>query len=209
MNMMLSDITDYVKYHWKIVIAGMIVVIAVVAIVFTLPVITITNEATITEYSIEMSQESYVENEPLITTESVEKTKVIATGQYKVVPSGVIIPFSIEKAGSILVGQFDNTIPGSFTVLSDINRIVWETRGSRETVNLPLPPGNYWARFREDVMWGEDCYLHLAIQWSEIEQITRYQQVVKYREVPNQVEKQKTVTTEDKISVWKYLFSQP
>jgi hypothetical protein len=209
MNLILSDIIDYVKYHCKIVIAGIIVVLAVVAIVFTLPIITITNETTQIEYSIEMSQESYVENEPLITTELVEKTKVIATGLYKVVPSGVIIPFSIEKVGSTLVGQFDNSIPGTYTVLSDIKRIIWETKGAKGTVNLPLPPGNYYARFREDVMWGEECRLHLAIQWSEIEQVTRYQQVVKYREVPNQVEKQKTVTTEDKISVWKHLFSQP
>jgi hypothetical protein len=208
MNMLIYDIIYYVKYHWKILITGVIIVIAIVAIVFTLPIITITKETTVIEYGIEMIQESYVENEPLLSIELVEKTKVIATGQYKVVPSGVMIPFSIEKAGSTLVGQFSNVISGSFTVLSDINRIVWETRAAKGTVNLPLPQGNYWARFREDVMWGEDCSIQLAIKWSEVEQVTKYQQVVKYRDVPKQVEKLKTITTEDKISVWKHLFSQ-
>jgi hypothetical protein len=208
MNMLLNDIIDYVKYHIKILVFFIIIVIAIVAIAFTLPIITIAKETTVPEFSIEMSQESYVEDEPVVTVELVEKSKVIATGQYKVVKSGVLIPFTIEKGGSILVGKFSNVVSGCFTVLSDINRIVWETRASAGTINLPLPQGNYWARFREDVMWGEDCSIDLAIQWSEVEQVTRYQQVTKYREVPKQTEKLKTITTEEKISLWRHLFNR-
>lgn len=203
----LSTIRDYLKDHWKKLAAGIIIGFALVGIVFTLPLVTITSETTQTEYAIEIRQESYVVDEPYTTIEFIEKGKVIATGFYKVIPSGVVIPFSIDKIDSSLVGYFDNTIPGTFTVLTDINRIFWETKGSRGTLNLPLPPGEYQARFREDVMWGEDCYLYLAIKWTDAEQITRYRQVVEHREVPIRVEKQRTLITEDRISVWEYLFS--
>lgn len=206
MNIPLSTIRDYLKDHWKMLVAGIFVGFAIIAIVFALPLVTITTKTAQTEYATEMKQESYVVNEPYVTQELVEKTKVVASGFYRVLPSGVIVPFSVDKPASLLIGQFENTIPGSFNVLTDNNRIIWEMLGSRGTINLSLPPGEYQARFRENIMWGEDCYLYLAIKWADTEQITRYQPVVKYREVPIQVEKQKTTITAEKISVWKYLF---
>jgi len=206
MNVLLSTIRDYLKDHWKMLVAGIFIGFALVAIVFALPLVTIATETTQTEYATEIKQESYVANEPYVTKEPVEKTKVVASGFYQVLPAGVIVPFSVDKPASLLIGQFENTVPGSFNVLTDNNRIIWETLGSRGTINLSLSPGEYQARFRENLMWGEDCYLYLAIRWTETEQVTRYQPVVKYREVPIQVEKRKTTIIAEKVSVWKYLF---
>lgn len=206
MNLPLSTIRDYLRDHWKMLVAGIFIGFALIAIVFALPLVTISTKTIETEYATEMKQESYVLNEPYITRELVERTKVVASGFYKVLPSGVIVPFSVDKPASLLIGQFENTIPGSFNVLTDNNRIIWEMLGSRGTINLSLPPGEYQARFRENIMWGEDCYLYLAIKWTDTEQITRYQPVVKYREVPIQIEKQQTTITAEKVSVWKYLF---
>ena len=56
-------------------------------------------------------------------------------------------------------------------------------------------------------MWGQDVRVYLALQWSETEQVTRYREVTRYRDVPVQVEIQHTITTQEKISLWKYLFS--
>jgi hypothetical protein len=118
-----------------------------------------------------------------------------------------MIPFYVENPDTRLVGYFLNTIPGSFTILSDINRVVWETFGSTSVINVPLPPGSYQAKFHEDIMWSEDCYIHLAKKWTAVEQVTKYQEVIKYRQVPVKVEKQKTVIKQEKISIWKHLFS--
>ncbi|MFC1905801.1 hypothetical protein ACFLXL_03225 [Chloroflexota bacterium] len=206
MNMSLYAVIDYLKDHWKILVAGILVGFALVAIIFTLPLVKINHEETHTDYDIETKQESYVANEPYTTLELKERTKVIASGFYKVVPSGIVIPFIIDKSGSRLVGRFENEIQGSFNVLGVSNNLIWETLGASGTIDLPLPSGEYTARFRENLMWGEDCYIHLAIVWTEAEQVTRYNQVIKYNEVPVKVERQQTTITKENISVWKYLF---
>jgi hypothetical protein len=207
MKTILSAFLDYLKGHWKVLVAGIFVGFTLVAIIFTLPLVKINHETTHTDHSIETRQESYLANEPYYTLELVEKTKVIASGFYKVIPSGIVIPFTVDKAGSRLVGRFENDIQGSFNVLSVSNNIIWEMLGASGTIDLPLLPGDYSARFRENLMWGEDCYIHLAIVWAEAEPVIRYNQVIKYNEVPVKVERQKTIITEYRISVWKYLFT--
>jgi hypothetical protein len=56
-------------------------------------------------------------------------------------------------------------------------------------------------------MWGQDVSIYLALQRSEVKQVTQYREVTYYRDVPVQVEKQRTITAQEKISLWKYLFS--
>jgi hypothetical protein len=205
MNMLHLKIWEYLKDHWKGVIAGIIIGFALVAIIFALPLITVSTETTETEYATEFKQEAYAVNEPYITEKINERMQVISSGFYKVVPAGVVIPFYIDKPDARLVGWFDNTIQGSFTVFNVSNHIIWETLGSRGVIDLPLSPGSYKAKFQENVMWGEDCYVQLAIKWTEVEQITSYQEVIKYRQVPVQVERYKTTVKEERVSVWRYL----
>jgi hypothetical protein len=191
---------------WKPFVAGIITAFVLIAILFSLPLKVIFTETTETYYVTEMKQEAYTVSEPYVTEEAYEKNKVFADGFYKVIPSGIIIPFNIDKPNAQLVGKFENTIPGSFVIITTPNRILWETSGSRGNIDLLISPGEYLARFQENIMWGEDCYIYLAVKWTETQQVTKYNEIAKYREVPVQVEKQRTIVKKDRISIWKQVF---
>jgi hypothetical protein len=191
---------------WKPFVAGIITAFVLIAIVFALPLKVISTETTETYYVTEMKQETYTVSEPYVTEEAYEENKVFADGFYKVIPSGIIIPFNIDKPNAQLVGKFENPIPGSFLIITTPNRILWETFGTRDTIDLPLSQGQYRAKLQESVMWGEDCYIYLAVKWTETQQVTKYKEVTKYREVPVQVEKQRTTTKQDRISIWEQIF---
>ena len=197
---------DYKSYDWKPFVAGIATTLILIAIVFALPLKVITTETTETYYVTEMKQEAYSVSEPYVAEEAYEKTNVIADGFYKVIPVGIIIPVSIDKPDARLVGRFENPIQGSFTIITAANRILWEKLGSRGDIDLALSQGQYRARFKENVMWGEDCYIHLEIKWPETQQVTKYQETTKYREVPVQVEKQRTIVKQDRISLWAQIF---
>ena len=71
--------------------------------------------------------------------------------------------------------------------------------------------GNYHARFKETIAWEDrgthenGCYIRLAIEIADIEQVTKYREVTEYREVPVKVEKQREVTVYRKISILEWL----
>jgi hypothetical protein len=197
-----KDVLD----EWKPFVAGIITAFVLIAIVFSLPLKIISTEITETYYVTEIKLEAYTVSEPYLTEEVNEKTEVFADGFYKVNPSGIIIPFNIDKPDAQLVGKFENPVPGSFVIITTPTRIIWETFGSRGSIDLLISPGQYVARFRESVMWGEDCYIYLAAKWTEIQQVTKYKEITKYREVPVQIEKQRTIIKKDRISIWKQIF---
>ena len=192
--------------NWQPFVGGIITAFALIAIVFALPLKVISTETIETYYVTEMKQEAYSISEPYVTEEILEKTEVFADGFYKVIPSGIIISFNIDRPDAQLVGKFENPIPGSFAIITSANRILWETLGSQSTIDLPLSQGQYLARFRENVMWGEDCYIYLAMKWTEVQEVTKYKEITKYREVPVQIEKQRTIVKQDRISMWKQIF---
>jgi hypothetical protein len=194
-----------VSDKWKLFIAGIIAALVLIAIVFSLPLKIISTEITETYYATEIQLEAYTVSEPYLTEEVNEKTKVFADGFYKVNPSGIILPFNIDKPDTQLVGEFENPVAGSFVIITTPSRIIWETFGSRGSIDLLISPGQYTARFRESVMWGEDCYIYLAAKWTETQQVTKYNEITKYREVPVQVEKQRTIVKKDRISIWKQI----
>jgi len=192
--------------NWQPFVGGIITAFALIAIVFALPLKVISTETIETYYVTEMKQEAYSISEPYVTEEILEKTEVFADGFYKVIPSGIIISFNIDRPDAQLVGKFENPIPGSFAIITSTNRILWETLGSQSAIDLPLSQGQYRARFRENVMWGEDCYIYLAMKWTEVQEVTKYKEITKYREVPVQIEKQRTIAKQDRISIWKQIF---
>ena len=197
---------EYKSYDWKSFAAGIVTAFVLIAIVFALPLKVISTETTETYYITEMQEEAYSASEPYVTEEPCEKTKVFADGFYTVVPSGIIIPLNIDKPDARLVGRFENPIPGSFAIITAANHIFWETLGTRSNIDLALSQGQYRARFQENVMWGEDCYIYLAMEWTEMQQVTKYKEVTEYREVPVQVEKQRTIIRQDRISIWEQIF---
>ena len=191
---------------WKLFVAGIIAAFVLIAIVFALPLKIISTEITETYYATETKQEAYTVSEPHLTEEVQEKIEVFADGFYKVIPSGITIPFNIDKPDAELVAKFENPISGSFIIITTPRRIIFETYGSRGDINLLIPPGQYLARFQESVMWGEDCYIYLAVKWTETQQVTKYNEITKYRDVPVQVEKQRTIVKKDGISIWEQIF---
>ena len=197
-----KDKTD----NWKPFVGGIITAFIFIAIVFALPLKVISTEITETYYVTEMQQETYSVSEPYLTEEVYENTEVFADGFYTVVPSGVIIPLNINKPEANLVGRFENPFSGSFVILNTANRIIWESLGNRGNIDLPLSQGQYRARFQESAMWGEECYIYLAMKWTEIQQVTKYKEITQYREVPVQVEKQRTVVKQNRISIWEQIF---
>jgi hypothetical protein len=47
-------------------------------------------------------------------------------------------------------------------------------------IDVMLEPGDYQAKFQENVMWGQDVRIYLALQWNEVQQVTRYREVTRY-----------------------------
>jgi len=193
-------------YNWRPLVAGIITALVFIAIIFALPLKVISTETIETYYVTEMQQEAYSVSEPYITEEVYEKTEVFANGFYKVTPGGIVIPFTIDRSDAKLVGNFENPFPGSFVVFNAANRIIWELLGNRGSIDLPLSRGHYRARFQESVMWGQDCYIYLAMQWTETQQVTKYKEITKYQEVPVQVEKQRMIVEQHRISLWAQIF---
>ena len=190
----------------KLITIGLGSVIVLICILFAIPLKTVPYQTIETYYETEMKRESYVVNEPYVTEELREKSKIIFDGLCVVVPKGVDIPVDIDKPNTLLVGSFENPIPGAFRIYSSAGHIIYEELGAQGTFEIPLPEGKYKAQFRESVMWGKQVYIRLTMEWTELEEVTKYKEVTKYREVPVEVEKQRTVTKYEKVSIWGSIF---
>lgn len=186
--------------------AGSILTIIIIAIVFALPLKTIRSEHTESYYETATMEESYTVTEPYVAEERQQHTAVLVDGYYISSPAGISVPFSVDRTDTALMVAFDNPFTGTFAIVKQPNLVIWQTRGSGGETELALAPGDYLARFRETMMWGQDCYIYVAQQWSETEQVTQYREVTRYREVPVRTEKERTVIEEEKISLWKHIF---
>jgi len=192
---------------WKLSAIGLASGIIVVAIVFALPIKTIAYEATETYYETDMKQEPYTVTEPYIVDEMYEESGILFDGYRYVWPSGAVVEFQINRPNARLTGSFENSIPGRFAILRATTRqTLYEKSGTRGNFDIPLSEGKYEAKFTEDIMWGEECYINLEIKWTETRKITKYREVTNYREIPVEIEKQRTVIKYKKISIWKDIF---
>jgi len=200
---------ELIRSGWIKFIAGSLASLIVLAIVFTLPFKAVTVETTEPYYVTEISREPYSTTEYYPSEQSIQKDRIIVDGYYTVVPSGIILPFQIDRPDARLIGTFENTIPGSFVIYNSANRIIWEKLGtSRGIINLALPPGEYRAKFQENIMWGEDLYICLSIRWNETQGTTTGKEITQYREVTRVVEKERKVLKEDKLSIWRLIFGE-
>jgi hypothetical protein len=191
----------------RLVATILIFFLIVTCIIFSIPLKETTVQEVETFFETEMSKETYVVKEPYIEKELRTKSVVFFDGYATVVPNGVDVPFGIDKPNALLVGEFNCSIPGGFYVYTSTNRIVYEMLGSQGSFRISLLPGNYKARFRENVVWGEQVYMRVAMEWTEIEEITKYKETTQQREVPVQKEKQRIITTTEKKSIWQLIFT--
>jgi hypothetical protein len=190
----------------RLIATILIFLTVVTCIVFAIPLKECTEQTVETYLETEMRSETYVVKEPYIEKELRTKSVVFFDGYETVVPNGVDVPFSIDKPNALVVGEFNCSISGGFYVYSSTNRIIYEMLGSQGAFQISLPPGNYKARFRENVVWGEQVYMHVAMEWTEVEEVTKYTETLQERQVPVQSEKQRIITTTEKKSIWQLIF---
>jgi hypothetical protein len=186
--------------------AGFLAAAAVAAVIFALPLKTIEVESRESYYVTTFAEEPYTVTEPYTAEETREYTEVLVDDVYVSSPAGIAVPFTIDRPDALLRVKFDNPFTGLFAVVRQPNQVMWQARSAGEEIELELEPDEYAVRFRESVMWGQNCHIYVAQTWSEAEQVTRYREVTEYREVTKQVQKERTIVSEKKISLWKYIF---
>lgn len=190
---------------WKPFSAGFAAGIILIAILFSMPIKTISVEKTERYYDTVTIEEPYTVEEPYVVKEVQTKSEVLIDDHYISSPAGINVPFKIDRPDAVLIIKFDNPFTGTFAIVENPNRTVWQTRSSGVETELVLEQGDYLARFRETMMWGQNCYIYLALQWEESQQIIRYKEVTKFREVQRQEERERTTIEEQKISLWKHI----
>jgi hypothetical protein len=180
-------------YKWIIIAA--LVPILIVAIVFSIPFKIVPIQETESYWATEMKQEAYTVQEDYTTTELYEVTETRTETVYdSYITQGNSHTFEVDKPGSTVTVNFTN-----------------------------YPYGNYYTTYRildddypyyyinwPDYYWGYRAKVTITVDYPEQVMkerlVTKQRDVVKYREVPTQVLKERTVTTYVKMSIWQYLF---
>ena len=197
------------KRKHKLLAAGIFTLIVFVAlmVISFLPICTVPVESMLTYYEEEIQQESYTVKEKTVREESSQKSEVIFDGYRISVPAGIEFPFTVDKPDTTLTGRYRCSVPASFHLFdATTSHILQEILGTQSTFEFQLPVGEYRARVRENKQWDIEIYIRLALEWTEMEEVTEYKEVTKYRDMPVRVEKQRTVIIEKKVSWWAFVF---
>lgn len=195
----------YLNKEWKFYVAGLLTSIVIISVIFALPLKSINVEEISIKYENIKEIEPVIDREPYYVTEKTTKNSIIADGYYKVMPGGIIIPFNVNYDNCKLYGYYENPIPGRFAILGIGDKVIWEIMGNRGVINIELNKGTYKALFKEDVMWSEDCYIKLQLEWVELVEIIKYREIVKYIENSKLIENYITENVTKRISLWQYL----
>jgi len=182
--------------------------IVLTCIIFSIPFNTVTYYTTETYYDTEINQEPYPATEPYVSKELTQKEEILFNGVRDSVPYGISVPFTVPQDGSTLTGRFELPAPGGFYLYASAGQIVFEQLGEQGGFELSLKGGEYRALLRERISWEEKLSLSLKLTWMELEDVIKYREVTRYRDVSVQVEKQRTVTNYKKASLWQIIFGR-
>ncbi len=192
---MANKIGEQFKSSWKSILWGL-VPIAIVAIIFALPLKTIAVQTTVKYWDTEIKsepytvQESYTDTESYVTTEM--KTETIYNAYLS--PSKTHT-FQVDKPGSTVAVSLEGLPYYNYPQYY----IVYD------------PDGDPVYRFWPYGYWGGQTKLIIKLSYPEEvtkeRTVTKLRDVTKYRDVPTQVLKEKTATDYKKISIWSYLFT--
>lgn len=190
----MADFKNFVKSNWKFIVVGLSP-IAILAIIFALPLKTVPVQATETYWDTEMRpepyivSESYTEVEPYTTTET--RTETVYDSYFY--SGGWSHTFKVPKPDStvtINIQSYYYPVVYTITCPDDESRCrmwpyfrYWDGGGGRVTIKLSYPE-----------------------QVTKYRTVTKYRDVTKYREVPTPVLKERAVTRYVKMSIWGYLF---
>lgn len=214
-----------------------LVVLAVLAIIvfFSLPVVQIPVEVTETYYDTEYQEEPYTEIEtytvPTTNGSGSDNSKIIFYDYLVELVTSVItdrwgtaLKFNVDiegKASPLISGHWgilDYNHAMYVTIVDPISRIVYQYRGAEASPQLddfefvPTMSGMYIIRFSSIYKrLGKYARLDMVLEWgggsTQVTEQVKTREVIKYREVPVEVEKKRTTTNYKKGSVWQAIFS--
>jgi len=221
---------------WGSIVIGLVSVIVVICIVFAFPIVKVPVEVVETYTDTEYKEEAYTEREPYTVPATGEVTERRSETLYddamvelwrRVMPDrwGTEVYFTID-----LTGKLNPTVSGSWKVEDVSNsyyvsitdpgfNLVYQYTGSEGVIQAddftfaPKYSGMYVMRLSTHyVRIGKYARLTLVLNWDEVvtkaSELSEYKEVTKYRKVPVEVEKKRTVTKYEKVSVWGFLFRE-
>jgi len=222
------------KRTGRLVFLVIILLVLAVVLVFSLPIIQIPVQVLETYYETEYQEEPYTEVETYTVKTTVGSTggnsltifddHLINLGA-SVIPDrwGTEVPFKLDvegKSNAFVSGNWEveNFTHAIYATVTDPrSNIVYQHRGaeaSRQADNFYFAPnisGTYVFRLSSTyVRLAKYGRLTLVMEWggasTQATDQVKTREVTKYRQVPIQVEKQRTVTQYRKGSVWEALF---
>jgi hypothetical protein len=190
---MISRILDKIRNNWKPILWGLIPILIIV-IVFALPIKVVPIQVTETYWDTELRDEpytvpeSYTVTEPYTTTE----TRTETVYQANINSSNWSYSFNVNQPNTKVTIELNNTYSNYY-------------------------PYTYWINKDQPYYFPWNYYYSTGagkatIQISYPEEVTKYrtvtktQDVVKYRQVPTQVLKERKVIQNVRMSLWAYLF---
>ena len=189
-----SNVWNYIKGNWKLIAWGL-TPIAIMAIVFALPLKTVPVQTTETYWDTEMRSEPYTVSETYTDTEPYMATETHTETVYDsyVYPSSWSYTFKVDKA--------DSTVSIKCHGYSYCCQPYFVIYSANVSPYYRFWPYDYWggqARVNIEVSYPEEV--------TKYRTVTKYRDVTKYREVQTQVLKERTVTEYMKMPIWGYLF---
>lgn len=219
---------------WKAITISLVSIVVVICIVFfAIPLVKVPVQVVENYTETEYKEEAYTESEPYttqVTTEVTEsKSETLYDGSLvelwrRVMPDrwGTEVYFNIDLigrsnpvvSGSWEIGEVSNTFyvtvtdPGFTQVYKH-----WGVQGAAQSDDFEFIPklsGMYVMRFSTDyIRLVKYARLKMVFKWDEVvtktTERTESKQVTKYRQVPVEVTKQRTVTKYERISIWRSL----
>jgi hypothetical protein len=178
---------------WLIISA--LVPIVIIAVVFAVPFKTVPVQETESYWATEMKEEAYTVMEDYTTTELYQETETKSETVYdSYLTAGNSYTFEVDKPDStVTVKMSDYPYGGyyaSYVVVDDTNP--------------------YYFRYWPNYYWDSRAKVLITLSYPEQvtreKLVTKQRDVVKYREVPTEVLKERTTTKYVKMSIWHYLF---
>jgi hypothetical protein len=195
-----AKVKEQFKSNWKSILWGFIP-LAVVAIVFALPIKTVAVKVTESYWDTEIKSEPYTVTESYTDTESYTAIETetetiydsyISTGNWEQ-------SFKIDEADSTV-----SIILSGYPSYQSYPLVVYSTNSTSALRFWPYSYYPYWSGRSKIVVKAS-----YPVEVIKQREVTKLRDVTKYRDVPTQVQKERIVTQYVKKSIWGYLFMKP
>jgi hypothetical protein len=204
----MNKIKPFIVTHHKIILT-IFIPLAVIAIIFAIPFLTVAVPVTESYWETVMktepysNTETYTDMEAYVTTETRTDTVVNQQVGY----GGWTQSFKVARADSTVTIEVNNYgggyYPPRYFIMGD-NHSPYYSPWS------PWSPWNSWYGGGWDSWGGGQSWATVRVNYPEevtkYRPVTKTREVNKYREVPTQVLKERTVIQNVKMSVWQSMF---